>query len=379
MTDPIKTIAQQDSTTPRCLVIMAGGTGGHVFPGLAVAHKMQALGWQIHWIGTADKMEAQLVPKHGFTIHYIRIAGVRGKNIITKLSTPFMLLRAWMQARKLLQKIHPDVVLGMGGYASGPGGLAAYTLGIPIVIHEQNAVFGMTNRYLAKIASAALTGFNLSNTNHEHKAPKHCQFVGNPIRAEFYDVPPIEESQTHTNILIVGGSLGALALNQHLPQILKTLSIRHKIAIKHQTGKGKLQQVEHDYGDCSFAQAVEFIDDMQADFAWADLIICRAGALTVAEVAGAGRAAIFVPLPIAVDDHQTQNANILSSHGAAVTLAQADLPQQLPALLESLCSDRSTLQNMGRLAKDCAIQDATAKVARVLIELTPNNSVQEKQ
>lgn len=362
------------------LVIMAGGTGGHVFPGLAVAHKMQSLGWQIDWIGTADKMEAQLVPEHGFPIHFIDIGGVRGKSVLTKLLTPIKLCHAVIQAFRLLRQIKPAAVLGMGGYASGPGGLAAYLLGIPIIIHEQNAVFGMTNRYLTKLATATLSGFDLSNSQNATSKSIQAKFVGNPIREAFFQIPAlstISRENNAVNVLIVGGSLGALALNENVPPILNRLSKSLDINVRHQSGKGKLDALQNAYSNECKAELLEFLPNIQDDFAWADVIICRAGALTVAEVAGAGRAAIFVPLPIAVDDHQTANAKNLSDKQAAVLLAQKDIDSGLEDILRKLCTDKNYRIEMAAKARQCAISDATVKVASVIIENTPQRSSKE--
>lgn len=362
------------------LVVMAGGTGGHVFPGLAVAHKMQQLGWSIEWIGTADKMEAQLVPAHGFKIHFIDIGGVRGKGIVTKLLTPIKLIKAFFQARRLLTSIQPNAVIGMGGYASGPGGLAAKSLSIPLIVHEQNAVFGMTNRYLAKIAQATLTGFDVSVDPVKSKAPNNTVYVGNPIREGFFDiqVSSQEARKNHcTHILIIGGSLGALALNQKVPPILLKLEHDFAIKVRHQTGKSKQEQVDLAYGEADFVAVTEFIDDMIEALSWADIIICRAGALTVAEVAGAGRAAIFVPLPIAVDDHQTANARILSDKQAGVLLPQADIEQKLYEHLSKLCSAPKMRMNMAENARKYSIKDATTKVAKVILQLTQTTHAKE--
>jgi len=364
------------------LVVMAGGTGGHVFPGLAVAHTMQNMGWQIDWIGTADKMEAQLVPKHGFPIHFVDIGGVRGKGIVRKLSTPFALFRAFLQARKILKKLKPSAVLGMGGYASGPGGLAAYSLGIPLIVHEQNAVFGMTNRYLAKMAKATLTGFDLSSKAiSSSKAPSDALFVGNPIRAEFFDIPALSTLKRKGNavhVLVVGGSLGALALNQKLPSIMQRLNQEMTLQVCHQTGKGKIEEVKQAYNGEPNFHIVEFIDEMHEAFDWADVIICRAGALTVAEVAAAGRAAIFVPLPIAVDDHQTANATSLSDKKAAIVLSQKDIDTDLYKHLHTLCTNTEYRHTMAANARKCAIKEATAKVARVIIDNTPEHGTKEQ-
>ncbi len=363
------------------LVIMAGGTGGHVFPGLAVAHFLTNEGWQIYWVGTRDKMEADLVPKHGFPIHFIDIGGMRGKSILTKLLTPFKLLGALIQSIQLLRRIKPQAVLGMGGYASGPGGIAARLLNIPLVIHEQNAVFGLTNRYLAKVAQKILTGFDLqTHKNAKKSLPANTEYVGNPIRDGFFTIPEKELNVNTIHILIVGGSLGALALNQIVPTVLAKLAAKVSIHVHHQSGKNKHQQVLEAYANMPNVEVTEFIDNIEASFAWADIIICRAGALTVAEVAGAGRVAIFVPLPIAVDDHQTANAMYLSENGAAIVIAQAKLEKSLYEHVYKLSTDSNTRNEMAKKAKQSAQAQATENVANAIYEVSgvPKNNMQAK-
>jgi len=362
------------------LIIMAGGTGGHVFPGLAVAKQMNKQGWHIEWIGTRDKMEADLVPKHGFNINFIDIGGVRGKSILTKLLTPFKLLSALVQSLRLLRRIKPNAVLGMGGYASGPGGIAAWLLRIPLVIHEQNAVFGMTNHYLAKVAKHTLTGFDLSTTMASTKItkslPTNMIYVGNPIREAFFNIPAKSnvDASASVNILIVGGSLGALALNQSVPKALQMLAKELKIKVKHQSGKNKQEQVKIDYQSMSNVEVIEFIDNMEAAFSWADIIICRAGALTVAEVAGAGRVALFVPLPIAVDDHQTANAKYLSDKGAAILIPQPELDTSLLTHLHELCASSSIRNGIASKAKACANTHATSQVCAIIEQVSNTNN-----
>jgi len=363
------------------IVIMAGGTGGHVFPGLAVADTLVKQGWSVEWFGTADKMEAQLVPKFGYPIHFIRIAGLRGKGLIRKLTMPFTLLRAVFQARKTLKSLSPDVVLGMGGYASGPGGIAAYTLGIPMVLHEQNAVFGLTNRYLAKIADTVLCGFDTSVNRAKSKAPAKVIHVGNPIRSGFNKIPNItSHNQSNTNILIVGGSLGALALNEIVPPILLTMGEQYALSVWHQTGAGKSQPVKKVYKDAENVRVTEFIDEMESAYDWADIVICRAGALTVAEVAAAGRVAIFVPLPIAVDDHQTLNAQNLASQDAAYLIPQQQLAQQLAKTLSVLLSESSVLHSMANKAKNLSLANASEVVAQYCSQLlSPMHAITKPQ
>lgn len=358
---------------PHTLLIMAGGTGGHVFPGLAIAHKMKDLGWDVQWVGTAEKMEANLVPKYDIPIHFIDVGGIRGKGIVTKLLTPFMLVHAIWQSIQLIKKIKPSIVLGMGGYASGPGGIATKIMGIPLVIHEQNAVFGMTNRYLSKLAKKVLTGFDLSSMSKQLGIYHKTLFVGNPIREEFFHIPLKEskdnEGANKANILIVGGSLGALALNQIVPVAIKNIKATFNLKVKHQTGANKITQVKEAYAGVSNIEIMEFIDNISDALNWADIIICRAGALTVAEVSAAGRVAIFVPLPIAVDDHQTKNAQWLSDKHAAIIIPQSELEQALESTLNELVKDIEKRQAMGKTARQLSMRNATTEVAKVLHEL----------
>jgi len=355
------------------IVIMAGGTGGHVYPGLAVADVLKQQKWHVEWFGTADKMEAQAVPNAGYRIHFLDVKGVRGNGMVGKLKMPFMLFNAVLKARKLLQEIKPHVVLGMGGYASGPGGLAAKTLGIPIVVHEQNAVFGMTNRWLSKIAKRVLCGFDVSKTTFANTAPKNIEFVGNPVRAAFFantpaQIPEQPIGQKKCHILVLGGSLGALALNQIVPPILALLSQQFSLQIMHQAGKNKAQSVVQAYQDVASIDVKEFIDDMASALKQADIVICRAGALTVAEIASVGRTAIFVPLPIAVDDHQTYNAKTLSQEGAAILISQQNLNTELPMQLNKLLKQPELVKEMAGKARRFALPNASVAVAQACIE-----------
>lgn len=345
----------------RKIVIMAGGTGGHVFPGLAVAHRLQADDWQVHWLGTPDRMEADLVPAHGFPIEFINIRGLRNHGLVRKLLAPFQIIKAVLQALVILRRIKPDVVLGMGGYAAGPGGVAAKLLGIPLVLHEQNAAAGLTNRLLAKIANRILMGFEGA-----FPLTERSRVVGNPVRDEFLQLAqqPLKHYQTGTmlKILIVGGSLGARALNQVVPNALAKLN---QVEIRHQSGKGNALPVTELYHSLGVTTVTvsEFISDMSAAYDWADLLICRAGALTVAEVAAAGIPAIFVPLPHAVDDHQTRNAESLTSRGAAVLMPQKEMTaEKLAALIAQWQSDPRQLQKMAQLSRAAAILNATDRV-----------------
>lgn len=342
------------------LLIMAGGTGGHIFPALAVAEQLRNQGWELCWMGTAERMEADIVPQHAIKFTTISVQGLRGKGLKRLLQTPFMLLSAIQQARNIIIDECPDVVLGMGGYASGPGGIAAKLCRIPLVLHEQNAVFGLTNRYLAKIAKRVLTGFEFNDDKY--------RFVGNPVRSEFLKIPALAEP-LQLRVLVVGGSLGAKALNDALPHILNQSGITH---ITHQTGKHNVQNVRDNYqkeklSELTTLDIVEFIDDMPNALASHDIIICRAGALTVAEVAAAGRLAIFVPLPHAVDDHQTKNAEILTNSGAAYVVAQHSM-DDIASLLTQLINEQHKIVHMAGLARTVAKPNATADICQVLEE-----------
>lgn len=351
------------------LLVMAGGTGGHVFPGIAVAEYLKNEGWQIDWLGTKDRMEARIVPEHGFDIHFIHIAGVRGNGLVRLIKAPFMIIKAVWQALSVLRKIRPHIVLGMGGYASGPGGLAAWLMGVPLVLHEQNAAPGLTNKLLAPISRRVLTGFAVPHWKVKSEKIKQA---GNPVRANFSQVSEKLAVGDKPHILICGGSLGARVLNEHVPKALKELTDLCW-QVRHQTGKGNVASVTAAYEQSGInktdVQVVEFISDMNDAYEWADIIICRAGALTVSEVALAGRCAIFVPLPHAVDDHQTLNARYLESNNAAMILPQPRLESgELPSQLRELLEDRETVISISGRARSLGIRNATEKVAEVCIE-----------
>lgn len=348
---PFETHKQQTSAPN--ILIMAGGTGGHVFPALAVATELEKHGVGIHWIGTSRGIESKVVPANNIPLHTIEIAGLRGKSFIKRFAGPFNIAKAILQALKILKKIKPNVVLGMGGYAAGPGGIAARLLGIPLIIHEQNATPGSTNKLLAKVAQHVLCGFP--------GALPGGVFVGNPVREIFYKQPlPAErlsQKKPTFNVLVLGGSLGALALNRTVPAALALLPSDISVNIVHQSGaktRGKaqeayahLKQVRPNF----VVELPEFIHDVAAELAAADIVICRAGALTVAELAAVGAASILVPFPHAIDDHQTANARWLSDSGAAILMPEKVLTSQLLAerLLEFI-GDRQKLQEMASLA-----------------------------
>ena len=361
----------------RCL-IMAGGTGGHVFPGLAVANALRNEGWDIHWLGTAERMEAQVVPKHDIPIHFIPVKGLRGKGISARLQGAVALVKSLFSARRIIKRIQPDIVIGFGGYASGPGGVAAKSLGIPVIVHEQNAAAGMTNKLLSKIASRVLLGFNDAKEQFSGSADK-VHTVGNPVRDAIWQVKPkaldinadarantLEKSggyEQGLNMLVVGGSLGAQILNETVPE---TCGVLEGLSIKHQCGKGNSEGVSQAYmsvgADMSKIDVSDFIDDMASAYEWADFIVCRAGALTVSEVAAAGRAAIFVPLPFAVDDHQTKNAQSLVKQNAALMIAQSVLKENLGQAVRQWLQHPEDCLKMGAVAKTCASTHATENV-----------------
>jgi len=352
------------------LLVMAGGTGGHIFPGIAVADKLKAMGWNIHWLGTAKRMEATIVPEHGYDISFINIAGLRNKNWKEWLKTPFKLMLSVYQSIQIIRKIKPDVVIGMGGYASAPGGVAAWILGIPLVLHEQNAVAGMSNRFLSKIASRVLSAFPgafAENVKH--------QVIGNSLRSDIIAIENVIPPQPASTkkVLVVGGSLGAQILNTTVPQAMNQIKLQ-SINVWHQTGKGNQDVVLESYEKYGLPEdkvkVTEFIEDMAEAYQWADVVICRAGALTVSELAMAAKPAVFIPLPHAVDDHQTKNAMYLVERGAAKLIPQAEFNgTTLAQMLNSLFISDTVVQKMAKAAHDAAHADATTNVADICVEL----------
>ena len=358
----------------KSILIMAGGTGGHVFPALAVARYLSKRGWKIRWLGTAERMEARLVPQYGFDIDFIDIKGVRGNGILRKMAAPFKVLRSIMQAREVIKEFKPDVVLGMGGFASGPGGVAARLSRIPLVLHEQNAIAGMTNKILSRIASQVLCAFE--NTFKQVQV----EVVGNPIREELIALgrmPKDTVDKDALRVLVVGGSLGAKVFNDLMPMVTAGMIHTHLLTVWHQVGKGNLQSVKNEYqrlGLDGSVNVAEFIDDMEAAYRWADVVLCRSGALTVSELAAIGLPSLLVPYPHAVDDHQTKNAQVLVKAGGAFLLPQPILDiNKLIEKLQILASDRHELNRMGLRAKSASVVDATQKVADVCIRLAGKN------
>lgn len=309
------------------IVIMAGGTGGHVFPGIAIAHELQARGLAVHWLGTADGLEKNWVEKAGLDISEIQIKGLRGNGVLGWLKAPFNVLRARAQAKAILKAQQPDLVLGMGGFVCGPGGLAAKSLGIPLFVHEQNAIPGMTNKILAKFATSVMTGFEQSALT-----GKNVQLMGNPVRQGLEEIAVLpKELHRPVNLLVLGGSRGALAINQTLPQALAKLPESQRPVVWHQTGEKTLQDTHKFYQQAGVsAEIVPFIEDMLSAYSQADLVLCRAGALTVSELMAAARPAIMVPYPYAVDDHQTLNAQALVDVKGGEILQESEMtPESL--------------------------------------------------
>lgn len=349
------------------ILIMAGGTGGHVFPALAVAHYLSAHGHQVSWLGTERGMESELVPANGFAIDYISIAGLRGNGLLGWLLAPLRIVRAIVQALEVVRRRKPDAVLGMGGFVTGPGGVAAKLSGRPLLIHEQNAIAGLTNKLLARIADVVLEAFP------ETFVGKKVLHTGNPVRGDIASLAtPIERFDGRVGrlrLLVVGGSLGALALNEMIPEALKKLPEEIRPEVRHQSGKKHFEITQKAYKEADVVgEVMPFIDDMAAQYAWADLVICRAGALTVSELALAGVAAILVPYPYAVDDHQSANGGYLVSEGAAQLVQQRDMsPESLAAMLDDYCRDvdegRKRLMTMAERALGLAKPQATIDVA----------------
>jgi UDP-N-acetylglucosamine--N-acetylmuramyl-(pentapeptide) pyrophosphoryl-undecaprenol N-acetylglucosamine transferase len=317
-----------------CALIMAGGTGGHIFPGLAVAEALRDKGWRVHWLGTPGSMESELVPARGFKLETIEFQGVRGKGFMSLLGLPWRLLKAFGQSLTVLRRVQPDVVVGLGGYVSFPGGLMSVLKGTPLVLHEQNSVAGMANRWLAKVADRVFTAFP--------DVLAGAQWVGNPLRSAFTAQPaPAERFAGRTGplqVLVVGGSLGAKALNTVVPRALALLPEGLRPQVLHQSGAKQIDDLRAQYQAAGVqASLTPFIDDTATAFAQADLIVCRAGASTVTEIAAVGAAAIYVPFPFAVDDHQTTNAQLLVAQGGGWLQQQSALtPEWLAAQWQSL-------------------------------------------
>ena len=357
-------------STSRCALIMAGGTGGHIFPGLAVAEALRDKGWRVHWLGgkgTVDQpsMENQLVPPRGFAFETIDFSGVRGKGMATLAFLPLRLLKAFGQSIQVIRKVKPDVVIGMGGDIAFPAGLMSVLLGKPLVLHEQNSVAGMVNKVLAIVAHRVFTAFP--------NVLKNAEWIGNPLRAAFISQPEpavrFAGRSGPLRLLVVGGSLGARGLNTLVPQALALIPVADRPTVLHQSGAKQIDELRANYSSAGVAaQLTPFIDDTASAFADADLIICRAGASTVTEIAAVGAAALFVPFPAAVDDHQTSNARFLVAQGGGWMEQQRDLtPEKLAAMLQK--TERSALINSALQAKTMQKIEATARMVAACEEL----------
>lgn len=343
----------------RTILIMAGGTGGHIFPALAVADQLREQGWKIVWLGTRSGMESTLVPQHGFAVEWVRFSGLRGKGLLRMAMLPLNLLVAFWQSARVIFRVRPDVVLGMGGYISFPGGMMAAALARPLVLHEQNSVAGLANKVLARFADRILVAFP--------NALRNAQWTGNPVRRDIAQLPvPEERFRNRTGnlkVLVVGGSLGAQALNEAVPKALALIPQAQRPVVTHQAGGKHLDKLEAAYREAQVsATTLAFIGDISSAYAVADLVICRAGALTVSELAAAGIASVLVPFPSAVDDHQTSNARYLSDQAAAVLLPQPELsPRKLADLLLGFSRDK--LLDMANRARALGKPDAAQIVA----------------
>ena len=344
----------------KTLLVMAGGTGGHVFPGLAVADLLASQGWKVVWMGNPEGMEAKLVPSRGYEMAWVRFGALRGKGLMRKLLLPFNLFSGFRQAWREIRRVKPDVVLGMGGYISFPGGMMAVLSGCPLVIHEQNSIAGLANRVLARFATRVVCGFP--------DALPNSRWVGNPVRPEIAQlaVPAerIVDRQPPLRLLVLGGSLGAAAINEMVPMGLSLLAEEDRPQVVHQAGEKHLAKLQQNYSEAGVrANCVAFIEDMAGAYEWADLVLCRSGALTVAELAAAGVASILVPFPHAVDDHQTENARFLSSTGGAILLPQSEMTPESISLIRNYTHGQ--LLQMAERARDKAKPEAAAEVAAV--------------
>ena len=364
------------SEAKKTILVMAGGTGGHIIPGLAVAHELEQAGHRVAWLGgVASSMEARLVPQHHVAFHSVEFGGVRGKGMATKLLMPLRLLKAVRQARAVMRAVKPDVVLGMGGYITVPGGLAAKLSGVPIVLHEQNSIAGLSNKLLAKIAVRVLTGFP--------NALPHATWLGNPVKTAMAQLPTPEQrfaqrdESSPLNIAVIGGSLGAQVLNTVVPKALARLPVATRPHVVHQAGEKMIDALKANYAAAGVdADCVPFVQDMAALYGMSDLVICRAGAMTVSELAAAGVASILVPFPLAVDDHQTANAQLLVAAGAGVCVAQAELTEEwLADALTAL--NRADLLKQAQAARSVAKPNAAIEVAQACMDVAKKRDKNE--
>ena len=354
---------KQDQQT-KTVLLMAGGTGGHVVPALAVAAELVARGYQVEWLGSERGIESTLVPKQGITLHKFPVVGIRGKNPLLLMKALFALMISIISAFKLLGQIRPLAVVGMGGFASGPGAVAAKLRGVPIIIHEQNAVAGTTNRMLARLASKVLSAF-------ENELA--ATVIGNPVPESVASIKASPSSRVGNDarMLVMGGSLGARALNEMIPKALGKLPVDRRPTVVHQCGRGRVDETKASYSrEGVNAEVVEFIDRVAERYRDSDFIVCRSGALTVSEIACAGLPAILVPFPFAIDDHQTANANVLASVGAAKILQQSDWSEaQIAESLDELTNNPDLREAYSEAASAVAIRDAAARAVDIIESL----------
>ena len=351
------------------VLVMAGGTGGHVYPALSVAERLREDGTRVIWLGTHHGLEARVVPKAGIEICFVRVSGLRGKGFVSWLRAPVVLVVALWQSVLVVRRFWPNAVLGMGGFVAGPGGVAAWLLRRPLVIHEQNAVAGLTNRLLAHMATRVLEAFPGTFP------PRYrASYTGNPVRREIAELPaPMKRAATRTGplrVLVLGGSQGARVLNEVVPRALESLPESTRVEVRHQAGSAHLEETQARYTAARVQVRLEpFIEDMAEAYAWADLAICRAGAMTISELTAAGLGAILVPFPYAVDDHQTRNARYLAEAGAAFLIQQEEFnTTALGRLFAELCAARSRLLSMAKAARKLACPGATGHVAALCVE-----------
>lgn len=351
------------STTKLKVAIMAGGTGGHIFPGLAVAKQLKNKNTDVVWLGAVGGMEEALVKQHNIPIKLLAIKGLRGKGLKGLITLPFKLFSAIRAAAKYFKQEKVDAVISMGGYVAGPGGLAAKFKRIPLLVHEQNSRFGMTNRYLSKWAKKVLTGFNLNGLY-------GSQWIGNPVRQEIEDCIKTKNQSHIVNVLVIGGSLGANSLNTRLPELLKPLLVSGSISVKHQCGKNNQEKTQKQYNNTAENIEVhDFIHDMRAAYAWADFIIARAGALTIAEINAVGLPAIFVPYPYAVDDHQTSNAKNIVENNAGYIWQESQDIKILAQHINNLATNKETRDIMATNSKLLHKQNSAEIVADICLEM----------
>jgi len=360
------------ASTQKPIVVMAGGTGGHVFPALAVAEYLIEQGESIVWFGTRSGIESHVIPAANIAIEWLNVQGLRGKGAMTLLLAPFRLLRACWQAYTTLRRLRPKAVLGMGGFVAGPGGLMAWLLRIPLILHEQNSVIGLTNKLLTRLASRVYFAFPQAASK-----LRGGECIGNPVRDAMFKLESPQDRlaarlENNINVLVIGGSLGAASLNKVVPEALAQIESEQRPFVKHQCGKQHLQVCQQNYRDMLVeAEVVDFIDDMPSVYAWADLVICRSGALTVAELTAVGVGSILIPFPYAVDNHQFYNAKFLEENQAAQILVEENMnAERLSGVIQEYAQNRDALITLAKNAKALAKPDATERLALGILDIS---------